>query len=85
MANPLTRLALNAAGPFYVDETCTDCDLCRSLSPAFFTRDDDTGYSYVHRQPVTAEEIAEANETKESCPSESIGRDGASEKVGEGL
>lgn len=75
MATPSLRLARNVVGPFYVDETCTDCDLCRSLAPAFFTRDDETGYSYVHRQPVTPAEVAEADDARTSCPTESIGRE----------
>ena len=65
----------NVPGPFYVDDTCIDCDQCRSTAPQFFTRHDENGYSYVHRQPVTPEEIALAKEAME-CPTESIGHDG---------
>jgi ferredoxin len=77
MPNLIDRLKQNAPGPFYVDASCTDCDLCRSLAPAFFVRDDEIGYSIVHRQPVTAKEVAEAEEAMQRCPSESIGNDGA--------
>jgi ferredoxin len=77
MANLTERLRQNATGPFYVDATCTDCDLCRSLAPAFFRRDDETGYSVVHRQPVTPDEITVAEDAMNSCPTESIGNDGA--------
>jgi ferredoxin len=76
MALLLDRLALNAPGRFYVDSTCVDCDLCRSLAPATFRRDDATGYSFVHRQPVTPEETAAAEDAVRSCPTESIGDDG---------
>jgi ferredoxin len=76
MPNLLDRLARNQPGPFYVDSSCIDCDICRSHAPAFFSRDDETGLSFVHRQPVTPTEIAEADEALSSCPSESIGRDG---------
>lgn len=69
------RLSKNVSGPFYVDASCTDCDLCRSLAPAVFRRDDDTGYSYVHRQPETDGELADAIEAMDACPSESIGRE----------
>jgi ferredoxin len=75
MANLTARLPQNIPGAFYVDATCTDCDLCRSLAPEFFSRHDETGYSFVYRQPVTEEEIALADEASQSCPSESIGRD----------
>jgi ferredoxin len=77
MPNLLDRLSLNAPGAYFVDTSCTDCDLCRSIAPQFFKRDDDTGYSFVHRQPVTAAEIEEAEEARNSCPTESIGHDGA--------
>lgn len=76
MANLAQRITQNSPGAFYVDDTCTDCDLCRSLAPAFFRRDDEIGYSIVYRQPATPEEIAAADEALQSCPSESIGNDG---------
>ncbi len=73
MANPLERNPENVPGRFYVDGTCTDCDLCRSYAPDVFRRHDGRGYSYVHRQPVTPEEIALAEEALRDCPTESIG------------
>jgi ferredoxin len=76
MANPLDRNPENVSGKFYVDETCIDCDLCRSNAPEFFRREDDRGYSFVYRQPVTPEEIASAEEAMTECPSDSIGNDG---------
>ena len=76
MAELINRLPQNIPGPFYVDDTCTDCDLCRSSAPAFFARDDETGYSYVYRQPTTPEEFAQAEEARLECPTESIGNDG---------
>jgi ferredoxin len=75
MADLTNRLPKNVPGTYYVDDTCIDCDLCRSNTPAFFTRDEDTGYSYVQRQPRTAEEIAEVEESLAACPVESIGND----------
>lgn len=41
-----------------------------------FSRDDESGYSYVHRQPLTADEIALTQEAIEGCPVEAIGDDG---------
>lgn len=49
-------------------------DLCRTTAPAFFTRDDEIGFSIVYRQPVTREELALAEEAREGCPTESIGQ-----------
>ena len=76
MAEPTQKNPENVPGPYYVDDTCTDCDLCRSVAPKFFTRADDGGYSYVFRQPVTPDEIADAEAARLECPTESIGNDG---------
>lgn len=76
MAELINRLPQNVPGPFYVDDTCIDCDLCRENAPLFFTRDDSSGVSYVYRQPATPEELAMAEEARLACPTETIGRDG---------
>lgn len=78
MPDPNQKHILNVPGTFYVDDTCIDCDLCRSAAPSIFNRDDaGSGTSYVHRQPTSPEEIQLAVEAAEFCPSESIGADGA--------
>src|SRR3954471_15539420 len=77
MANVNERLQQNAPGAYYVDSSCVDCDMCRGNAPQFFRRDDEIGYSIVYRQPVTREEIEQAEAALAGCPSESIGYDGA--------
>lgn len=77
MANKSVRLPQNVPGPYYVDESCIDCDMCRENAPQFFKRDDEIGMSFVYRQPVTSEELAVAEEARESCPTDSIGNDGS--------
>ena len=77
MANPKDKVPANVPGPYYNDMTCIDCGLCPEIAPQIFRRHDDTGYSYVWHQPKTAEEIALAEDARESCPTESIGNDGA--------
>lgn len=67
----------NVPGEFYVDSSCIDCDMCRGNAPQFFRRDDETGFSVVYKQPVTPQEIQEAQKAMNECPSESIGNDGA--------
>ena len=79
MAERTNRLPQNVAGPYYVDSTCVDCDLCRNTAPNFFKRDDEIAFSFVHRQPVTLEERAAAEEARQACPTESIGNDGLQE------
>ena len=77
MANRNQKTPQNVSGPFYVDDTCIDCDLCRNTAPHFFSRFDEGGYTVAFRQPQTAEEIALAKEALEGCPTNSIGDDGA--------
>jgi ferredoxin len=76
MAERNYRLPQNVPGPFYIDSTCVDCDMCRNTAPKVFGRDDEIGLSIVYRQPVTPTEIASAEEAKQGCPTESIGNDG---------
>lgn len=76
MANKADKWEPNVPGKFYTDQQCIDCDLCRETAPAFFTRQDEGGYSYVYKQPTTDEEIALCNEALEGCPVEAIGNDG---------
>ena len=75
MADRNQRTPENVAGKFYVDSSCIDCGLCPETAPAFFKRHDEGGYTIVHRQPVTTDEIALAKEALELCPTESIGDD----------
>jgi ferredoxin len=77
MANRNEKNPGNVPGPFYVDSTCIDCDLCRETAPASFRRDDELGLSIVFRQPVTPEEWQQAREALRSCPTETIGDDGS--------
>lgn len=79
MAEKINRLPENVPGPYYIDSTCIDCDMCRSTAPDFFRRDEEIGMSIVYRQPVTPEEFALAEEAKQGCPTESIGNEGVAE------
>lgn len=59
-----------------MDTSCIDCDLCRQLAPASMMRDDETGNSFVFRQPASSDEVTAVKEALSSCPTESIGSDG---------
>ena len=76
MANKNDKIPGSVAGAYYVDSTCIDCDLCRTTAPDFIRRNDEIGFSFFYRQPVTAAEIAQAEEGRLGCPTESIGNDG---------
>ena len=71
------RYTDNVTGRFYVDDQCIDCDLCRETAPANFTRNENGGHSFVHRQPTSIEEETQCKEAMEGCPVEAIGNDGA--------
>jgi ferredoxin len=58
MADPANKYPENVAGPYYVDDQCIDCDLCRETAPANYKRNDDGGHSYVYKQPESPEEEA---------------------------
>ena len=76
MSNLAERLPDNAQGKYYVDANCIDCDQCRTTAPELFARNAETGFSSVLRQPLTAEELALAEEVLAACPTQSIGNDG---------
>ena len=76
MAIKASKYADNAVGRFYVDESCIDCDLCRQTAPQNFMRNEERGYSYLSKQPGTAEEIVQCEKALSECPVEAIGNDG---------
>jgi ferredoxin len=76
LADKNDKLPDNAAGQFYVDTQCIDCDVCRDMAQDNFTRNDDNGYSFVYKQPVTQEELDLCLEAMSQCPVEAIGNDG---------
>ena len=76
MADPTDKVETNVPGPWYVDTQCIDCDLCRQTAPANFERNEDEGYSYVHKQPESDDEIQACQDAMEECPVEAIGDDG---------
>ena len=73
MASVAERYPQNAAGRFYVNSECIDCDNCRDMAPGFFVRDDDGAHSFVCDQPETEEEIELCIQAMEDCPVEAIG------------
>jgi len=76
MADPDDRLEDNVSGKWYVDSNCIDCDVCRTTAPNNFEANEDEGYSFVNKQPEGDEELAQMEESMESCPTEAIGDDG---------
>ncbi len=72
MARLAQRLAANAPGDFFVDESCIACDTCRRIDPATFGGgEDDT--SFVARQPRDGDEQRRALMALVACPVAAIG------------
>lgn len=76
MADKQDRLPDNVTGMYYVAKDCIDCDVCRDTARRNFARNDDNGYSFVTKQPETAEEFELCEEAMNACPVEAIGEDG---------
>jgi len=76
MADPANRVESNVVGKWYVDHECIDCDLCRTTAPDNFQANEDEGYSYIYKQPVSPEEEDLCRQALEECPVEAIGDDG---------
>lgn len=70
------RLPENAAGGFYVDSRCVDCEVCRDIAPENFKRVAARRYAVVFKQPVSAEQESLCREALECCPVEAIRDDG---------
>ncbi|MGD1898348.1 MAG: MBL fold metallo-hydrolase [Phormidesmis sp.] len=71
MAHLKDRRSQNVEGDFYVDSSCIDCDTCRWLSPAIYSREG--SQSAVYHQPASNEERKAALEALLACPTGSIG------------
>jgi len=76
MADANDKVAGNAAGKWYVDTQCIDCDLCRTTAPNNFGQNADEGFSFVSKQPANEEEEKACQEALDECPVEAIGNDG---------
>lgn len=63
---------LDVAGEWFVDTRCIDCDVARHWAPGLIEADE-TGLSYLARQPRTPEEEAALWRAAEACPTQSIG------------
>src|SRR3954471_9310089 len=73
MARAENRLPHNANGDFFVDDSCIDCDTCRSLAPAVFSRAADFEQSFVKHQPDSEDQKQRALMALVACPTAAIG------------
>jgi len=71
MAHFSRRLSGNAAGDFFVDSSCIDCDICRQIAPETFRAQ--AAQTVAYRQPTTPESVHRALMALVACPTGSIG------------
>lgn len=76
MADKTKKVPENVPGKFYVDETCSGCEVCVSTAPENFKMNDDEDHAYVYKQPENDDELDACQEALENCPEEAIGDDG---------
>jgi ferredoxin len=76
MADNTDKVDDNVDGSWYVDTNCIDCDLCRQTAPDNFERNEDEGYTFVHKQSDNEDEVQACQDALEECPVEAIGDDG---------
>ncbi len=76
MPNPDTRVEENVLGPYYVDDTCTACELCVEHAPNNFKLNDSDSTAFVYKQPDNEDDINNCNTAIGECPTDSIGSDG---------
>ncbi|MCI0746556.1 MAG: ferredoxin [Verrucomicrobia subdivision 3 bacterium] len=75
MADKTYKQPENVPGAWYVDTNCIICGLCSEYAPAVFKPSDDFDHNYVHHQPTTPTELNAAEEVRQLCPVDAIGRD----------
>jgi ferredoxin len=76
MSNEPMKNPLNAQGKYYVTDDCLACEVCVDDAPDIFRMDNDTGMSYVYKQPTTPEEEKKCQEAILTCCVEAIRGDG---------
>jgi glyoxylase-like metal-dependent hydrolase (beta-lactamase superfamily II)/ferredoxin len=74
MADRKRAVPGNVPGPWFVDDTCIDCDASRQCAPSIFS--ERRGQSIVVRQPETEDELRAATRAMLACPTGSIGASG---------
>jgi ferredoxin len=76
MADKNSRFKENVAGKYYVDDSCIACDACCVEAPKFFAMNDNDGHAFVMKQPLSADDLIDAENARAACPVEAIGNDG---------
>ncbi len=76
MADKNARFKENVPGKYFVDDSCIACDACCVEAPKFFAMNDNDGHAFVMKQPLSPEDLIDAENARAACPVEAIGNDG---------
>lgn len=76
MAVSTERWADNLEGPWYIDQSCTQCNLCTDIAPYHFSEAESGDHIRVIKQPETEQEVEDCQDALDQCPCEAIGKDG---------
>ena len=71
MANRHAIVPENVDGAFFVDQSCTDCEVCRHFAPATFGYG--PAHAFVQKQPVTEHDLLAAQKAIFACHVAAIG------------
>lgn len=75
MADIKRKNPKNAAGAYYVDDTCISCEACIEEAEENFALDDDAK-AFVRKQPADAGEREACESALDACPVQAIGKEG---------
>lgn len=74
MAEIAERWEDNVPGPYFIDKTCTSCNVCMEEAPNNIKESDDGDHCIVFKQPENDDELAEMQNAIDGCPTESLGK-----------
>lgn len=76
MADPRYKQPDNSHGKWYVDSTCVPCHVCLDEAKGLLAYAADESHVFFKKQPESADEIKQATNAMQACPTEAIGNDG---------
>jgi len=77
MADRNAKHPTNIPGKYFVDTSCSACQVCVSVAPDNFKMSDSEDHAFVFKQPEGAAEVDACEDALKGCPEEAIGSDGA--------
>jgi ferredoxin len=64
----------NVEGAFYIDKSCSMCNLCTDVAPDNIKESADGDHCIIFKQPENDDEMTNMQDAVEQCPCEAIGK-----------